>query len=131
MKYAGYIATFFIAVIVAVGLSIVSMGVFAESSEGEDVKPIDQGTLCVASSDEQALDCPEGGLFMARLAINNTDAQNPLVLENRVLNTMALYCDTNFSIQHTQAGVLCVLTHQRIGTGSEEEIDAEEIEGNS
>ena len=130
MKYAGYITTFCIAVIVAVGLSVVSIGVLAEPSENDAIKRIDQGSVCVASSDEQALDCPEGGMFMARLAISDTDIQNPLILENRVLNTMALYCDTNFAIQRTQTGVLCVLTHQRIGTNPQDEIAADQTEGN-
>ncbi|WP_433924155.1 hypothetical protein ACN06F_14550 [Vreelandella sp. 21] len=125
MKYFGYITTFVAAVAVAVGLSVFSMGVMAEQQEEPAKKSVDQSSVCVAASDEQALGCPEGGMFLARLAINESDLQNPLILENRVLNTMALYCDTNFEIQHTRTGVLCVLTHERIGTPAE---DADAIE---
>ncbi|MBP5978696.1 MAG: hypothetical protein KA748_00620 [Halomonas sp.] len=116
MKYAGYIVTFSIAVVVAVGLSVFSIGVLAEQPGRDAVKQIDQSSICIASTDRQALECPEGGLFLARLAINDADVQAPMVIENRVLNTMALYCDTNFAIQHTQTGVLCVLTHKRMST---------------
>ncbi len=125
MKYVGYITTFVAAGAVAVGLSIFSMGVMAEQQEQPSKNTVDQSSVCVAASDEQALGCPEGGMFLARLAINESDLQNPLILENRVLNTMALYCDTNFEIQHTRTGVLCVLTHERIGTPAE---DADAIE---
>ncbi|WP_083006953.1 hypothetical protein [Halomonas sp. GT] len=120
MKYVGYITTFVAAVAVAVGLSVFSMGVMAEQQEEPAKRSVDQGSVCVAASDEQALGCPEGGMFLARLAINESDLQNALILENRVLNTMALYCDTNFEIQHTRTGVLCVLTHERIGTPAED-----------
>ncbi|MFC7370013.1 MULTISPECIES: hypothetical protein [Vreelandella] len=129
MKYVGYITTFVAAVVAAVGLSVFSMGVMAEQQEeATSNRNIDQSTVCVAASDEQALGCPEGGMFLARLAINESDLQNPLILENRVLNTMALYCDTNFEIQHTRTGVLCVLTHERIGTPAEEGDAIEAVE---
>lgn len=131
MKYVGYITTFVAAVGVAVGLSIYSMGVLAEPQMQGPTPKIDQGSVCVAASDEQALDCPEGRLFMARLTINESDLQNSLVLENRVLNTMALYCDTNFEIQHTRTGVLCVLTHERIQTASQEDIASDTVEEDS
>ncbi|MGP9798689.1 hypothetical protein ACT3UJ_15200 [Halomonas sp. 86] len=130
MKYAGYITTFIVAVAAAVGLSVMSISVLAEQPDRKTVKQIDQRSICVASSDEQALECPEGGLFLAKLAINDADVQNTLVLENRLLNTMALYCDTNFAIQHTQTGVLCVLTHQRISARSQADTDSEESENN-
>ncbi|MGP5311086.1 hypothetical protein [Vreelandella alkaliphila] len=129
MKYVGYITTFVAAVAAAVGLSVFSMGVMAEQQE-QPKKSVDQGSVCVATSDEQALGCPEGGIFLARLVVNESDLQNPLLLENRVLNTMALFCDTNFEIQHTRTGVLCVLTHERVGTPAEDAnaIEAESVE---
>lgn len=131
MKYVGYITTFVAAVAVAVGLSVFSMGVMAEQQEESAKKSVDQSSVCVAASDEQALGCPEGGMFLARLAINESDLQNALILENRVLNTMALYCDTNFEIQHTRTGVLCVLTHERIGTPAEDGDAIESVEEES
>ena len=128
MKFFGYVATFVLAVATAVGLSIVSMNALAEQNGNENTARIDQGSVCVASSDEQALDCPEGEMFMARLAIGQSDVQNPLILESRLLNTMALYCDTNHEIHHTQTGVLCVLTHERINAEAQEEAQAAESE---
>lgn len=119
MKYVGYIATFAASVAAAVSLAVFSMGVMAEPQDAPLAHTVDQRSVCVAASDEQALECPAGNLFMARLAISESDLQNPLVLESRLLNTMALYCDTNFDIQHTSTGVLCVLTHERIGTPPE------------
>ena len=128
MRLFGYFATFVLAVVAAVGLSIVSMNALAEQDDGKDAARVDQSSVCVASSDEQALDCPEGGLFMARLALSDVDVQNPLILESRLLNTMALYCDSNHEIHHTQAGVLCVLTHERINADAQEEAAAAEAE---
>lgn len=122
MKYVGYLTTFVAAVVAAVGLSVFSMGVMAEQQEQQQPakESVDQSSVCVAVSDEQALECPEGGLFLARLVVSENDLQNPLLLENRVLNTMALFCDTNFEIQHTNTGVLCVLTHERVGMPAED-----------
>ncbi|MGY4877237.1 hypothetical protein ACLUEY_05030 [Vreelandella aquamarina] len=128
MRFFGYFATFVLAVVAAVGLSIVSMNALAEQDAEKDSTGVDQSSVCVASSDEQALDCPEGGLFMARLAISNADVQNPLILESRLLNTMALYCDSNYEIHHTQTGVLCVLTHERINADAQEEAAAAEAD---
>ena len=110
MRFTGYFVTFVVAVAVSVALSIV--GVLALS--GHTGLAVDQGTVCVASTDVGALECPEGGLFMARLSLSEQDVQNPLRLESRLLNTMALYCDTNHEIQRTQTGVICVLTHERL-----------------
>ena len=120
MKYVGYLTTFVAAVVAAVGLSVFSMGVMAEQQQQPAKESVDQSSVCVAVSDEQALECPEGGLFLARLVVSENDLQNPLLLENRVLNTMALFCDTNFEIQHTNTGVLCVLTHERVGMPAED-----------
>ncbi|WP_457942598.1 hypothetical protein ACSTAY_14490 [Vreelandella alkaliphila] len=136
MKYIGYLTTFVAAVAAAVVLSVFSMGVMAEQQEEPAKKSVDQGSVCVAVSDEQALGCPEGGIFLARLVVNESDLQNPLLLENRVLNTMALFCDTNFEIQHTRTGVLCVLTHERVGAPAEavnaiEAVEEEAVEEDS
>lgn len=129
MKLFGYFATFVLSVIAAVGLSVISMSALAEQDSDIDQSArINQESVCVASSDEQALDCPEGEIFMARLALSEVDVENPLVRESRLLNTMALYCDTNHQIHQTQAGVLCVLTHERINVAAQEEAAAAESE---
>ncbi|MGP5191889.1 hypothetical protein [Vreelandella alkaliphila] len=133
MKYVGYLTTFVAAVVVAVGLSVFSMGVMAEQQEQQQPakESVDQSSICVAVSDEQALECPEGSLFLARLVISENDLQNPLLLENRVLNTMALFCDTNFEIEYTSTGVLCVLTHERVGMPAEDVNAIEAVEESS
>lgn len=120
MKFVGYITTFVLAVAVAVTLSIFSLMTLAAQDESQRGH-IDQGQVCVATSDEEALGCPAGGLFMARLPVTGEDIQTPLRLENRLLNTMALYCDTNHEIHRTQTGVICVLTHERISAAASDE----------
>ncbi|MBD3898069.1 hypothetical protein IEI94_19635 [Halomonas sp. ML-15] len=75
----------------------------------QESSAVDQSEICIVSSDEQALECPEGELFLARFA-DMANAHSAY----RTLNTAALYCDTNHSIFKTDAGVLCVLTHQRL-----------------
>lgn len=120
MNY-GHIVTFGVSVIAAVGISLASLGGFAEADQHEASaqSPIDQSQVCVANSDQQALDCPEGTLFMARLSQQEGEL-NTLVMENRLLNTMALYCDIEHPIHQTKAGVLCILTHERISAPEEE-----------
>lgn len=129
MKLFGHFVTFVLSVAAAVGLSVISMNALAQQdSVKSQSERVDQKSVCVASSDEQALECPEGELFMARLALSEVDVQNPLVRESRLLNTMALYCDTNYQIHQTQAGVLCVLTHERIELAADEDNAAIESE---
>ncbi|MCW4153706.1 hypothetical protein OM427_29815 [Halomonas sp. 18H] len=70
---------------------------------------IDQSELCIASTDKQAMECPEGKLFMARLTQANRDLR-----AFNTLNTAALYCDTNHPIFENDAGIICVMTHERI-----------------
>lgn len=120
MKFVGYITTFVLAVAVAVALSVFSLMTLAAQDEPQRGH-VDQGQVCVATSDEEALGCPAGGLFMARLPVTGEDIQTPLRLENRLLNTMALYCDTNHKIHRTQTGVICVLTHERISVVASDE----------
>ncbi|MFG6176274.1 hypothetical protein ACGTN6_03420 [Halomonas sp. THAF12] len=85
-------------------------------SDYPQFQTVDQSNLCVAASDEQAMACPEGELFMARVM-----QPNPATRAFNVLNTAALYCDTNYPIFENPAGVMCVLTHQRVDmlTGAE------------
>ncbi|MGO2132318.1 MAG: hypothetical protein ACTH3D_05380 [Halomonas sp.] len=77
-------------------------------SDYPQFQAVDQTKLCVASTDEEAMQCPEGELFMARLL-----QPNPEIRAFNALNTAALYCDTNHPIFENQAGVMCVMTHDR------------------
>ncbi|WP_148045559.1 hypothetical protein [Salinisphaera orenii] len=72
---------------------------------------IDQSKLCIADTDQQAAQCSEGELLLARF-----DRGNSQTSDARVLNTVALYCNTNHDIVRNSAGVLCVLTHARTET---------------
>lgn len=85
-------------------------------SDYPQFQKVDQSQLCIASTDEQAMECPEGELFMARLTQANRDLR-----AFNTLNTAALYCDTNYPIFENDAGVMCVMTHQRVDmlTGSD------------
>lgn len=103
------------------GTSLLLTGCLPESFAEQE---IDQSKICVASSDEQAMQCPEGELFLARL-ITPSPQQRPF----SVLNTAALYCDTNHQITQNAAGVLCVMTHERIDVLTED-ASAEPMEGN-
>lgn len=78
-------------------------------SDYPQLQTVDQTKLCVASTDEEAMQCPEGELFMARLL-----EPNPQLRAFNALNTAALYCDTNHQIFENEAGVMCVMTHDRI-----------------
>lgn len=78
-------------------------------SDYPQLQTVDQTRLCVASTDEEAMQCPEGELFMARLL-----EPNPQLRAFNALNTAALYCDTNHQIFENEAGVMCVMTHDRI-----------------
>lgn len=78
-------------------------------SDYPQLQTVDQTKLCVASTDEEAMQCPAGELFMARLL-----EPNPQLRAFNALNTAALYCDTNHQIFENEAGVMCVMTHDRI-----------------
>ena len=124
-----------LAVAAVVGVLVGAAGVYATSGQNkseqlnrEQPGAIDQSQVCVATSDEQVLSCEVGKPFMARLNLNGNDV-SPLALEQRVLNTMALYCDTNYPIHHTQTGVLCVLTDARIDKLSPSSGQIEEAPG--
>lgn len=84
---------------------------------------IDQTKLCVAATDEEAMACPEGELFMARLLQPNKE-----VRAFNALNTATLYCDTNHPIFENEAGIMCVMTHQRIDLLTGGESDAQGME---
>lgn len=126
MKYLGHIITFGVSVATAVGISVASAERLGASESGVQAR-VDQSAVCVAMSDEQALSCPAGKLFMASLSQQEGEL-NTLQLEQRLLNTMALYCDTHYAIEQTKAGVLCVLTHERIHVSQIEETVGEASE---
>lgn len=86
--------------------SLASTTGLADESRSSEV---DQSRMCIATTDAQAMECPEGELFMARLS-----QSNQAIRAFNVLNTAALYCDTNHPIFENAAGVICVMTHQRI-----------------
>jgi len=91
---------------IAAGAAALLMGCLPESFTGQN---IGQSRVCVANSDQQAMQCPEGKLFLARL--NHQSAEQRAF---GTLNTVALYCDTNHQVVHNSAGVLCVMTHERL-----------------
>lgn len=78
-------------------------------SDYPQLQSVDQTKLCIATSDAEAMECPEGELFMARLL-----EPNPQLRGLNALNTAALYCDTNHQIFENDGGVMCVMTHDRI-----------------
>ncbi|MFO7581423.1 hypothetical protein [Guyparkeria sp.] len=110
MKVMGYVFAFVAAVVLSV-FAVESSSILKGGGK-EDGEGVDQSSVCVAYSDEQALGCPEGELFMAWLSPIE-DGESKVDVETRLLNTVALYCDMNYTVQHTKSGVICVLTHER------------------
>lgn len=70
---------------------------------------IDQSSVCYYSDDAQAKQCKEGQLFFFKPESWGNE-QLPLVVAS-------IYCDFNHPVMHTNAGVLCVFTKQRIKEG--------------
>ncbi|MDN3526237.1 hypothetical protein QWY79_13280 [Halomonas sabkhae] len=108
--------------VAALGFSFLMTGCLPEHSESPQ---IDQSSLCIATTDQQAMECPEGELFMARLTPSNRDLR-----AFNTLNTAALYCDTNYPIFENNAGIICVLTHQRVDMLTEGEASSAGMESN-
>ena len=71
---------------------------------------IDQGKMCVYSNNEDALMCQDGQLSFFK-ADRWGNEQLPL-------SVAAAYCDFNYQIMHTNAGVICVFTNKRISTNN-------------
>lgn len=92
-------------------------------SDYPQLQNVDQTQLCVASTDQEAMECPEGELFMARLL-----EPNPQIRAFNALNTAALYCDTNHQIFENEAGVMCVMTHDRVELLTGTDSDAQGME---
>ena len=89
--------------ILALSITLSGCDVSASASQ------IDQSTMCVATSDEQAMACKEGELIMARIAQSDAGLR-----AYNILNTVALYCNTNYPVFENAAGMICVMTHKRI-----------------
>lgn len=89
-------------------LPLVAILTFGCESSDRDPK-VDQAKICVATTDEQALACTEGQLFMARITQPDLTAR-----AYNILNSVALYCNTNYPIFENPAGVVCIMTHARI-----------------
>lgn len=96
---------FYIVMVVLVGTGVWLLSPLGSSTD----TGIDQSGICVVESDQDAIDCEEGSTILARF----TDAE-PSVAATRIINTAALYCDTNHQVTTTENGLLCVITHQRI-----------------
>lgn len=67
---------------------------------------IDQSTVCNYSSDEAARACKDGQLSFFRPERFGNE-QLPLI-------AAASYCDFNYPVMHTNGGVVCVFTTQRL-----------------
>lgn len=96
---------FYVLVIALVGTGV---AMYASANKGDEVG-IDQSKICVIESDQDAVDCEEGSSMLARF----TDSE-PAIAATRIINTAALYCDTNHQVLTTATGVFCVITHERI-----------------
>lgn len=88
----------------AAGLSCLILTGCFESFDGASA--IDQSTLCRFSETEGAKQCKNGQLaFFQPERFGNE--QLPLIVA-------ATYCDFNHPIMHTNGGVVCVFTTQRL-----------------
>lgn len=94
--------------LVGTGVAMYVLNNAGDASNGGGTS-IDQSRVCVVESDQDAVTCEEGSSILARF----TDSE-PAVAATRIINTAALYCDTNYQITTTATGVFCVLTHERI-----------------
>lgn len=67
---------------------------------------IDQSQVCMYQNDEQAKACPAGKLSYFQPSTWGN--------EQLVLNAAVVYCDFNYQVMHTNAGVICTHTHERL-----------------
>lgn len=96
-------------------LGLVGIGVGLYAMELNDAPGnIDQSKLCVVQTDQDAMQCEEGNMMLTRFTQGD-----PARVSLRVLNTAALYCDTNHSVTTSDAGVFCVITHERMPTAQQ------------
>lgn len=105
MKYA---ITFVLSVVV----SFFAIDFWHKYNQSQTVNLVPQETVCLAQTDEEAKACPVGQLFLASMLA--LEEETYAVREQRLLNTIVSYCDFNFPIASSNAGVMCVLTHDRL-----------------
>ncbi|MGJ8525928.1 hypothetical protein LMG33818_001676 [Halomonadaceae bacterium LMG 33818] len=105
---------------IATAVGVTAVAIAGCSGHGNPPPPdagphhVDQSSICVAATNGQAAQCPEGKLFLAQLnAPVNGQAPSQSVVAARKLNTIALFCNTNYPIQDVGNGLICVITHQR------------------
>lgn len=110
MKYIDYVVKLLLAVVAISTLSIAGLLLFKHDSNAAPA-PVNR-PLCIAYTDQQALECNEGDLLLAR-TVQGSENASAAAVSTQVLNSIALYCDLNHPVHHNDAGVLCVLTHQR------------------
>lgn len=73
----------------------------------DEHKSIDQSNICIYKTDDDAQkNCKEGELSYFQPDVWG-NAQLPL-------NAASAYCDFNYPLIHTEAGVVCVFTKKRI-----------------
>lgn len=94
--------------VVMLGLVGTGVGMYAMAQQ-DTIEGIDQSRLCVVESDQDAMQCESDSMMLARFTQGD-----PAFLPFRVLNTAALYCNTNHQILTSNVGVFCVMTHDRI-----------------
>lgn len=68
--------------------------------------PVDQSTMCIAATDDEAFQCAPGAPFFFK--------PNTWGNEQLPLAVAALYCDTNRPITHNPTGVICTFTDKRL-----------------
>lgn len=100
---------FYVVMVALVGTAVAMYALGNNGASNGGGASLDQSRVCVVESDQDAVDCEEGSSILARFA----DSE-PEVAATRIINTAALYCDTNYQVTTTATGVFCVLTHQRI-----------------
>ncbi|MDT0617885.1 hypothetical protein RM531_05330 [Salinisphaera sp. P385] len=87
-------------------LSIGLAALLLAGCEGVGLVGVDQGQLCLFSSDDDATKCKEGELAYFKPA-QAAGGQT-------VLNVAAAYCNIGHEIVTNEGGVLCVFTRKRM-----------------
>jgi len=71
-----------------------------------DQAKIDQSNMCIYSSDKEAKSCKDGQMSFFRPSSWGN--------EQLPLDVTAAYCDFNYPVVYTNAGVVCVFTTKRM-----------------
>lgn len=77
----------------------------------QPVSKVDQSDMCVYETDVDAKECESGHLAYFK--------PNSWGSEQLPLAVAAAYCDFNYPVMHTNAGVICVFTKDRLHMMSE------------